>query len=606
MSILATVIVDLKQVFVHQLSRTARSCFQMKLIACLYARRLNARSKGLGVLTFVCIYVFANGSAAAQQAPAQPSTIQFSAVQLPVRLETDETPVRHVPATMAGGVAVFDYNNDGRPDIFLTNGANIESLQKDSPKYKNHLMRNDGGGHFTDVTDRAGLAGSGYDIGAAVADFDNDGYADLFVSGVHRNTLYHNNHDGTFTDVTAKAALDHPDTEFGPLWSVAAVWVDVNGDGLLDLFIVNYLQWDIHKEALCQYRGVSDYCAPSYYKGLPNQLFLNNGDGSFRDASEAWGIRSHVGKGMGAAMADFDVSGRQSLFVTNDGSYNYLFSNTGEKFDEVSFKTGVALTEDGNFISGMGLDFRDLNNDGYPDIAFAALNNQSFPIFENMAGKEFTEVTSTSGMRKASLAHSGFGLVIEDFDNDGWKDILVSGGHVLSLFTLGADVDQYNLVFHNPGAKGLWNGAAAAAGFEGVPAARNRGLALGDFDGDGRVDAVVTGIGKDAVVWMNRSQSPDHWLNVALEGTVSNRDGIGARIKVTGKTGTRFNHMTTSSGYASSSDGPVHFGLGNDTIATTIEITWPSGVVQVMHDVPADRTVHIKEPTGKLGQSPSP
>ena len=529
--------------------------------------------------------------------PAAPAdnAIKFSPLAIPFRLETDETKLRHVPATMAGGVAVFDFNKDGRPDIFFANGANIETLKKDDRKYSNRLFRNDGNGVFTDVTEKAGLSGTGYDDGVAVGDYDNDGYPDLFVAGVHRNTLYHNNRDGTFTDVTAKAGLDRPDPQYGPLWAIAAVWVDVDNDGLLDLFIVNYLQWDFATEPLCTYRDVSDYCAPSFYKGLPSQLFRNQGDGTFKDVSAEWGIRSHVGKGMGVGMADYDLDGRPDLFVTNDGYYNFLFHNTGGKFEEVGLPAGVALTEDGNFVSGMGLDFRDLDNDGFPDIAFAALNNQTFPVFRNERGKEFRETTAANGMRDASLMRSGFGIAIYDFDNDGWKDIFVSGGHVLSLMTLGASVDQHDVVFRNPGREGKWKAAIEEAGLEADAPARHRGCAFGDFDGDGRIDAVVTAIGRDAKIWMNRSPA-GHWLDIALEGTRSNRDGIGARIQVTTKTSTQYNHMTTSVGYASSSDGPVHFGLGADTKATLVQIIWPSGVVQKLTDVEGDRVVQVKEP----------
>jgi hypothetical protein len=527
---------------------------------------------------------------------AAATQIRFSPASINFHLETDETSIRHVPATMAGGVAVFDYNKDGRPDIFFTNGANIETLQKDSPKYKNRLLRNDGNGVFTDVTDQAGLAGTGYDVGVAVGDYDNDGFPDIFVAGVHRNTLYHNNKDGTFTDVTSKAGLDHPDSQYGPLWAVAAVWVDVNGDGLLDLFVVNYLRWDYKTEHICRSLERSDYCAPSFYQGLPNQLFLNQGDGTFRDASEKWGIRAHVGKGMGVGMADYDNDGKPDLFVTNDGYYNFLFHNTGSKFEEVALPAGVALTEDGNFISGMGLDFRDLDNDGYPDIAFVALNNQTFPLFHNLAGKEFREITGSSGMREATLKHSGFGLGAYDFDNDGWKDLFTTGGHVLSLLTLGADVDQFNMVFRNPGTQGKWTALNEDPGLQSIPPARHRGCAFGDFDGDGRVDVVVTALGRDAELWMNRSEGAGHWLEIALEGTRSNRDGIGARIKVITKNLTQYNHMTTSVGYASSSDGPVHFGLGADDRADSIEIAWPSGTVQTLRDIPADQVLHAKEP----------
>jgi hypothetical protein len=524
------------------------------------------------------------------------SKIRFVPAGIGFRLESDETTTRHVPATMAGGVAVFDYNKDGRPDIFFTNGANLETLRKDSPKYKNRLFRNDGHGVFTDVTDQANLGGTGYDNGVAVGDYDNDGYPDLFVAGVHSNKLYHNNGDGTFTDVTAKAGLDHPDTQYGPLWSVAAVWVDVNGDGLLDLFVVNYLQWNFASEPICKYHDISDYCAPSFYKGLPDQLFLNQGDGTFRDVSAEWGIRSQIGKGMGGAVADYDRDGKPDIFVTNDGFYNFLFHNIGGKYEEVAMQAGVALPQDGNFISGMGADFRDVDNDGYPDIAFAALANQTFPLFHNLQGKEFREVTDANGMREASLLRSGFGLGMVDFDNDGWKDIFVTGGHVLSLMTLGRNVDELNFVFQNQGSGGKWKSVGEQAGLNAVAPARHRGCAFGDFDGDGRTDIVVTALGKDAEIWMNQSEPTGHWLDIALEGTRSNRDGIGARIKVVTKSGAQYNHMTTSVGYASSSDGPVHFGLGADASADLVEIRWPSGIVQQLRKVAADQVTVAKEP----------
>jgi hypothetical protein len=358
-----------------------------------------------------------------------PHSIRFELKTLPFRLENDETPSRNAPETMAGGVAIFDYNGDGRPDIFFANGANIATLQKDDPKYSNRLYRNDGNGVFTDVTKEAGLAGTGYDIGVAAGDYDNDGHPDLFVAGVHHNTLYHNNGNGTFTDVTVKAGLDKSnDPEYGPLWSEAAAWVDVNNDGLLDLFIVNYMQWSYSPQPLCSYLGQSDYCHPRYYKGQPNQLFLNNGDGTFTDVSKEWGIRDHVGKGMGVGMADYDLDGRQDLFVTNDAEYNSLFHNKGNKFEEVAFEAGVALPEDGDFVSGMGLDFRDFDNDGYPDIAFVALNHQTFPLFRNTGKGDFVEVTTPTGMRDLSYKMSGYGVGFYDFDNDGWKDLFVSKG----------------------------------------------------------------------------------------------------------------------------------------------------------------------------------
>jgi enediyne biosynthesis protein E4 len=527
-----------------------------------------------------------------------PSPIHFEPRRIPFRLENDPTSAKNAPESMPGGVAVFDYNGDGRPDIFFTNGADIASLKKDSPKYSNRLFRNDGGGVFTDVTAAAGLEGAGYDMGVAVGDYDNDGHPDIFVAGLHRNTLYHNNGNGTFTDVTAKAGLAPvSDPQYGPLWAITAAWVDVNNDGLLDLFIVNYMQWSYSAQPLCSFRGIADYCSPKSYKGQPNQLFLNKGDGTFEDVSQAWGIRDHVGKGMGVGMADYDLDGRPDLFVTNDGLYNSLFHNLGNKFEEVAFEAGVALQEDGNFISGMGLDFRDFNNDGRPDIAFVALNNQTFPLYENTGKGAFREITSESGMRVASMSMSGFGAALYDFDNDGWKDLVVSRGHVESLPLPGTDIDQYNTVFHNQGATGKWRALTEEAGLNQASPARHRGCAFGDFDSDGRVDVVVTALSVDAEIWMNRSEKSGHWLEIVLRGTKSNRDGIGARIKLVSRSGTQYNHMTTSVGYASSSDGPVHFGLGPDNRADSIEIQWPSGVIQTLTNVASDAIVKVTEPS---------
>jgi hypothetical protein len=244
----------------------------------------------------------------------------------------------------------------------------------------------------------------------------------------------------------------------------------------------------------------------------------------------------------------------------------------------------------------MGVDFRDVDNDGWPDISFAALANQTFPLFHNKVGQEFEEITGPSGIRRDSLMRSGFGMGIYDFDNDGWKDLFVSGGHVLSLMTLGSHVDEPNFVFRNPGRAGVWEMLTGKAGFDAVPPARHRGCAFGDLDGDGRIDAVVTAIGRNAEIWMNRSEQTGHWIEVALEGTKSNRDGIGAEVKIVTQNLVQYNHMTTSVGYASSSDGPVHFGLQGDSVVREIDVRWPSGIVQDLHQVPADRILRVKEP----------
>ncbi len=544
----------------------------------------------------------ASGAAALlwkRPANAQPNRAPIHFVFQPIDFSLDscETPERHAPETMAGGVAVFDYDNDGNLDIFFTNGADITTLRKSSPRYRNRLFHNNGDGTFTDVTEKAGLAGTGYDTGVAIGDYDNDGYEDIFVGGVHRNTLYHNNGDGTFTDVTEKAGLAHPDKEYGPLWSITGAWVDVNNDGLLDLFVANYLSWDGAKEPDCRYNGKPEYCHPKFYKELPNQLFLNKGDGTFVDVSAEAGIRSHLGKAMSVSVADYDGDGLPDIFVTNDKLFNFLFHNKGNvRFEEVAFEAGVALPEHGNLISNMGADFRDINNDGWPDIAIVALANETFPLYQNTGKGRFEEITAESGMTWLCNAMSGYSPNIADFDNDGWKDLFVSRGDVQSpAMADRAHIDQPNTVFRNTG-DGKWAALTEEAGFASQPPRRHRGAAIGDFNHDGKLDIVVTALSAPAEIWMNDSPGGNHWLELKLEGTKSNRDAIGARIRISAAGHAQFNHVSTASGYASSSAGPVHFGLGPAKTVDEIEVRWPSGTTQVLKSVQADQILRVKEP----------
>ena len=522
--------------------------------------------------------------------------IRFSYRPIAFTLNNGETKTRYVPETMPGGVAVFDYNNDGLLDVFFANGAEMPSLTKTSPKYWNRLFRNDGKGAFTDVTEAAGLAGSGYDMGVAVGDYNNDGHDDLFVGGVYRNTLYRNNGDGTFADVTKQAGFDRPDAEFGPLWSVGGVWLDVNNDGNLDLFVTNYLAWNPDKEPVCLVLGKRDYCHPRYYRSTPNRLYLGDGKGTFTDVSASSGIRDHPGKGMGAAMADFDGDGWMDIFVTNDKLANFLFHNLGGgKFGEIALEAGVAYPADGSDVSGMGADFRDIDGDGYPDIVFVALPRETFPFYRNTGKGYFEDATASSQLERLSRVMGGYSPQIYDLDNDGWKDLFVSRGHVQANVGAGEVIDQHNSVFRNLGNR-TFAALTAEAGFAMQPARRHRGSAIGDLNGDGRPDVVVTALAEPAEIWMNDSPAKHHWLGLKLVGTASNRNGIGAAIKVTSKRLVQHNHATTAAGYASSSAGPVHFGLGVDDTADVIEIRWPSGTIQRLTGVKCDRVLEVKEP----------
>jgi enediyne biosynthesis protein E4 len=494
---------------------------------------------------------------------------------------------RHQIETMAGGVAVFDYDNDGYPDIYFANGAEQPSLQKTGPRYRNRLYRNKHDWTFEDVTDKAGVGGTGYNIGVATADYDNDGHADLFVTGVNGNTLFHNRGDGTFEDVTRRAGLESHE------WAVAAAWVDYDNDGRLDLFVVNYVKWDPASELFCgdAERGIRTYCHPRYYQPLANRLYRNNGDGTFSDVSAISGIAAHAGKGMGIVIADYDHDGWMDVFVANDTVPNFLFHNERNgTFREVALQAGVGYNDDGKALSSMGADFRDLDNDGWEDLVVTALSNQTFPVFRNVGRGLFSDVTYQSHAGVISMPLSGWGMGIFDFDNDGWKDVFVAAGDVqdnTEMLSSGKSRQQ-NLLMMNDG-----DGGFRAAIFG--PAAQHRGVAFGDFDRDGRVDAVVTRLYEPPVLLRNTMGDGNHWLTLRLAGTTSNRDGIGARVIVRSGGVTQVNHVTTSTGYACSSELAVHFGLGRITTVDSIEIDWPSGSRQTIKGVSADSILSVRE-----------
>jgi hypothetical protein len=499
----------------------------------------------------------------------------------------------HQVELMLGGVAALDYNNDGCVDIFFTNGASPLSLAKNIPSFSNRLYRNNCDGTFTDTTMAAGVAGAGYANGVAAADYNNDGYTDLFVAGVNGNILYHNRGDGTFEDVTAKARLDS-----GDQWAVSAGWFDADNDGYLDLFVTNYAKWAGAAERPCGVPGARLYCHPSNYEGTANRIYLNNRDGTFTDMSAQSGIGAAVGKGMGVAFADVDGDGLLDIFVANDSMPNFLFHNLGGfRFREAGYEMGVALPESGHAMAGMGTDFRDYDNDGKPDLVVTGIVGDAYALFRNLgrvAG--FDDYTARSGLADATRGLTGWATGLFDFDNDGYKDLFFANSHFPELGRyLGVAAPLANRIFRNSLGK-RFDDISAAAGVDFQAAAFFRGAAFADFDNDGKVDVVVTAIGSEARLFRNVTANGNHWLAFKLRGTKSNRDGIGARIKITLADGRMlYNHATTSVGYASSSERIVRFGLGEANTARAVEIDWPSGIVQTLRDVPAGRVVDVRE-----------
>jgi hypothetical protein len=510
-------------------------------------------------------------------------------------LRNSATPERHQIEPMVGGVAVFDYNNDGRPDLYFVNGARQPALDKPDDSYANRLYRNNGDGTFTDVTALAGVAGAGFAMGVAVGDYDNDGWEDLFIAGVNRNLLYHNRGNGTFEDVTPQAGLSGGRPK---PWSVSAGWFDYDNDGKLDLFVVNYCVWAPQHEPPCAIGKVRTYCHPKYYSGLPNSLYHNNGDGTFADVSMASGIGESVGKGMGLSFLDFDGDGRLDVFVANDTAPNFLFHNEGNgTFRETALTAGVALNDDGRAVSSMGADARDVDNDGREDLFLTANEGETFPLFRSLGEALFADVTYASGVGSQTLAFTGWSAGIFDFNNDGKKDLFAACG------AIDDNVEQFahrpsrqpNRILENTGKRRFLD-VSHQAGADFQRAAWHRGAAFGDLDGDGRVDAVVSRIGEPAAVFHNVSVNANHYLAVRLIGRRSNRDGIGALIRVTGASGReQWNRVTTAVGYGSSSDRTVHFGMGSDR-AASIEVTWPSGIRQLIQGVACDRYWIVEEP----------
>jgi hypothetical protein len=501
---------------------------------------------------------------------------------------------KYFPQPLAGGIAAFDFNNDGLTDLFFTNGAKLPELKKTDPSFYNSLLRNKGDGTFEDVTAKAGLAGEnlGFSFGVAAGDYDNDGNADLFICNAGRNALYHNNGDGTFTDVTDKSDLGGKPKD---TLSVAAAWFDYDNDGLLDLVVANYTVWTPEKDVRCrQQNGRDYYCSPQIYPSVPHRLYHNLGHGKFEDVTEKAGFGADLGKGMGIGIADFNGDGYMDVFIANDTVRNFLYINQRNgKFKEDGFNYGVAYDESGSTVSAMGADVKDYDNDGWVDIFYNNLMGQIWALFHNESGKSFRYVSSASRLARMSAPYSGWSNGFVDYNNDGWKDLYDANGDVDDI---APTAQQHDTMFENVDGK-TFRDVSGAMGADFLTPGYQRGSAFADLNNDGFIDVIVTSLGKRPRILLNSADNGNHWLLVEAVGHRSNRDGIGAAMKLTTGSGrTLHNHVTTSVGFMSSSDKRVHFGLGAETKIASLEIKWPSGIVQTVKDVPADRVLRINEP----------
>ena len=494
--------------------------------------------------------------------------------------------------TLPGGLGVIDFDNDGWPDLFCTNGASLPSLIKTGSDYWNRLYRNNRDGTFSDVTEKAGLQGQGYSMGVAVGDFDNDGHEDLFVVGVHGNHLYRNNGDGTFTDITRAAGLAGSGSLSKPAWSVGACWIDYDNDGRLDLFISNYCDWEPGSDPICG--GVQEqsraYCHPDRYRAEAMQLYHNNGDGTFTEVTHKEGLPDLLGKGMGLAIADFASDGRPGIFVANDNARNLLLRNRGKGFEEIGTDAGVGYNGDGRNISGMGADFGDIDGDGRPDIVMTGLKNETYEVFLNQGRGVFDDGSARTGLLNLSRKWNGWGCGLVDLDNDGWLDLFVAGG---GLDTQDA---QSNRIFRNRA--GRFEDVTDAVGREFLQPAMHRGVVFADFDRDGRLDAAVTALNAPIELWWNRTPQENpasHWLQLRLTGRKSNRSAIGAEVRCHAGGRRQVRTVSGSVGYASTSDLTVHFGLG-EAARANLEIRWPSDRIQSIGEVAADQRLNLTEP----------
>jgi enediyne biosynthesis protein E4 len=532
--------------------------------------------------------------AGATATPAQ-GPVQFVDVAaeagLTFRHENGASQEKYMFETFGSGVGVIDFDNDGLPDLFFANGADL-AHGKRSPG--NVLYRNLGNGRFEDVTAKAGVAGNGmFATGVTVGDYDNDGFLDIYVTGYGGNQLFHNNGNGTFSDVTARAGVG------GSGWSSSAAWVDYDRDGYLDLFVARYVDYDMKMAPYCGYKkdGYRMYCDPQQFDGVTPLLFHNNRDGTFTEVSRKAGVANPAGKGLGVAIGDVDGDGWPDIFVTNDGVRNFLFHNKGNgSFDDITYSAGVGFDMNGKALNGMGVEIADLDGDGMPDIFFTAFSRQYNPFFRNLGKLLFEDNTIKSGL-PSSIRTLGFGAKVFDFDNDGLPDLYVTNGHVtdnVNLYDPQLSYREADLLYRNTGG-GHFRDVSAESG----PAFRiqhvGRGLAVADFDNDGDLDLVVADLGGRPLLLRNDGGNRNHWIGIRARGRESNRFGIGSKVRVTSGGRTQLREINPYGSYLSTSDVRLYFGLGGEVAINHLEIEWPSGKRQVLENVRSDQILLIDE-----------
>jgi hypothetical protein len=523
-----------------------------------------------------------------------------SAYGIDFRHHANHTSMSYPLEVMGSGVALFDFDNDGRLDMFFVNGAFFpdpnpgkEPPRKTGPEYWNRLYHQKADGTFEDVTVKAGLAGEGYGMGVAVGDYDNDGFEDLFVSGFPENHLYHNNGNGTFTDVTREAGVA------GAGWSTSAIWVDLDQDGFLDLVVLRYLDWNFDDKYCPTPDGQRSYCDPKAFPAIVPLVYHNDGHGHFEEVGQKVGL-AKPGKGLGVAIADYNRDGKIDLFIANDGMPEFLYRNKGDgTFEEVGLSANVATDDNGRTFAGMGVVFQDLNNDGLADLVVGDLAQQTYALFLNHGDGTFDYSSAAAGLTRLTMAHSGWGVQSIDTDNHGWKDLIIAQGHV------NVDIQKDNPQLHyleppmllrNSG-HGYLDISSQLGEISNLPMA-GRGLATGDLDNDGRTDVVIASNDGRAFALHNETRTTHHWITLELVGGPSNRDAIGAEVWVETAKTLQAATVTTGGSYLSSSDKRVHFGLGDEETVRAVEIRWPSGTRETLHLPSVDRFYTVTEGKG--------